>query len=241
RQLPQTAKMLFPSALILAAPLVLAAPAALEERQAPCQDVHIFLARGTSEPYPGRQELTVNAICKGRSSCGFENIQYPAAFEPTYCSSVAQGVSNGINQITAYASRCPNSKLVLSGYSQGAHVVGDILGGGGGNVQGCTQPTVQGLNPTTSPGNKIKAALLWGDVRHTANQAYNTNTGVSGTGIWPRSGSQLTSLNRYSNVLRAICVSTDPVCAGGRDGNSHTTYFDLFSEDAAAWVKTKLN
>ncbi|TLS27370.1 hypothetical protein PpBr36_05485, partial [Pyricularia pennisetigena] len=241
RHLPSAPKMLFPSALLLAAPFVLAAPAALEERQSPCEDVHIFIARGTSEPYPGRQELTVNAICQGSTSCGFESIQYPAAFEPTYCSSVAQGVANGTNQITAYASRCPNSKLVLSGYSQGAHVVGDILGGGGGNIQGCTQPTVQGLNPTTSPGNKIKAALLWGDVRHTANQTYNTNTGASGNGIWPRSGNQLTSLNRYSNILRAICVATDPVCAGGQDGNSHTTYFDLFSQDAASWVKTKLN
>lgn len=73
-------------------------------------------------------------------------------------------------------------KLILPSL-QGAHVVGDILGGGGGSFQGCTQRTVQGLNPTTSPGNKIKAALLWGDVRHTANQAYNTNTGASRTGV----------------------------------------------------------
>ncbi|ELQ42363.1 hypothetical protein OOU_Y34scaffold00214g25 [Pyricularia oryzae Y34] len=233
--------MLFPSALLLAAPLVLAAPAALEERQAPCQDVHVFLARGTSEPYPGRQELTVNAICKGISSCGFEDIQYPAAFNPTYCALSIRACPTASARSRPTPAAAPTPTNSSPPPLQGAHVVGDILGGGGGSFQGCTQRTVQGLNPTTSPGNKIKAALLWGDVRHTANQAYNTNTGASRPGTWPRSGSQLTSLNRFSSVLRAICVSTDPVCAGGQDGNSHTTYFNLFSEDAAAWVKTKLN
>jgi predicted esterase len=31
-----------------------------------------------------------------------------------------------------YAERCPNSKLILAGYSQGGQIATDILGGAGG-------------------------------------------------------------------------------------------------------------
>lgn len=37
---------------------------------------------------------------------------------------------------------------------QGAQVIGDILGGGGGNLGSCTQPTSTGLSKSSSPGNK---------------------------------------------------------------------------------------
>lgn len=99
--------------------LALATPAVkLEERQSGCHDVHIFLARGTSEPYPGRQSAVVSAICNGISNCGYEDINYPASTNPSYCSSVEAGITGGTSQITAYVNRCPNAKLVLSGYSQ---------------------------------------------------------------------------------------------------------------------------
>lgn len=83
-----------------------------------CDAVHVFLARGTSEDYPGRQISVVNAVCEGISSCGYEDIQYPASFVPDYCTSVGVGVVNGTSQITAYVVQCPDAQLVLSGYSQ---------------------------------------------------------------------------------------------------------------------------
>ncbi|SCO78504.1 related to acetylxylan esterase precursor [Fusarium oxysporum] len=228
-------------------PLAIGAPAVdIEERQAPCQNVHIFLARGTDEPYPGRQSSLASAICSGLPSCGYENINYPANFN-TYCTSIYAGITGGLSQITAYANRCPNSKIVLSGYSQGAQLIGDILGGGGGQSLGCTQQSNSALNPATSPGNKSKsfslilaAALFFGDPRHAANQAYNTGTGASRNGINPRKGAQLTSLNRFSNKIRSWCLAGDNVCAQGTDPNAHTSYFNVFSQEAGAWVKTKV-
>lgn len=222
--------------------LALAAPAVkVEERQSGCHSVHIFLARGTSEPYPGRQSAVVSAICNGIGDCGYEDINYPASTSPSYCSSVETGIVGGTSQITAYANRCPNAKLVLSGYSQGAQIVGDILGGGGGDAGlGCSSRTNPGLNASTLPGNKIYAALLFGDVRHTANQVYNTASGANSDGINPRRGTQLISLNRFSNVLRSWCLSGDNVCARGFDPNAHTSYFNIFSTEAGSWVKTQL-
>ncbi|KAH7024438.1 Alpha/Beta hydrolase protein [Microdochium trichocladiopsis] len=212
----------------------------LAERQAACQSVHVFIARGSTEPYPGRQGALATAICSGISSCGYEDITYPATFD-NYCTSAQAGVVNGKAAITAYAARCPNAKLVLTGYSQGAHVIGDILGGGGGNLGSCTQQTSTGLSRTSSPGNKIAAALFFGDVRHVASQSYNTGSGAAGAGMWPRSSSQLSSLNTYSSVMRSWCLSGDNVCAaGGRDPSAHTSYFNVFTQEAAAWVKTKL-
>ncbi|KAG4260118.1 hypothetical protein FPRO03_01941 [Fusarium proliferatum] len=219
-------------------PLAIGAPSVdIEERQAPCQNVHIFLARGTDEPYPGRQSSLVSAICSGLPSCGYENINYPASFN-TYCTSIYAGITGGLSQITAYANRCPDSKLVLSGYSQGAQLFGDMLGGGGGQSLGCTQQSNSALNPATSPGNKIAAVLFFGDPRHAASQAYNTGTGASRNGINPRNGAQLTSLNRYSNKLRSWCLAGDNVCAQGTDPSAHTSYFNVFSQEAGAWVKT---
>lgn len=89
----------------------------LAGRQAPCQAVHIFIARGSEEPYPGRQGALATAICSGLTSCGYEDIMYPATFT-SYCTSVQSGVTNGTAAITAYATRCPNAELVLTGYSQ---------------------------------------------------------------------------------------------------------------------------
>ncbi|RYP03672.1 hypothetical protein DL764_004977 [Monosporascus ibericus] len=223
--------------------LALAAPAVkAEERRANCDSVHVFLARGTNEPYPGRQSAVVSAICNGISNCGYEDITYPASTSPSYCNSVEAGIIGGTSQISAYANRCPNAKLVLSGYSQGAQLIGDILGGGGGDTAlGCSTPINTGLNPFSSPGNKILAALLFGDPRHTANQAYNAASGAFSDGINPRTGTQLTSLNRFSNVLRSWCLSGDFICArGGSDPNAHTSYFNIFSIEAGYWVKTKL-
>ncbi|EXJ87852.1 hypothetical protein A1O1_04779 [Capronia coronata CBS 617.96] len=217
----------------------------LDKRQDSCKDVHIFLAKGNNEPYPGRQGKLAGAICYGLDSCDYEDIQYYNPVDSPYCDSVTQGVQDGVSQITAYASRCPNSKLVVSGYSQGAHVVGDVLGGGGGYFfNECTEPSVGGLDPTTSPGDKIVAVTLFGDVRHTAGQPYNVLSGADANGAAPRTDGQLTSLNRYSSLLRSYCVATDPVCAasyGSDNSSTHLTYFDIYTDDAASWIKEMIN
>ncbi|KAI8960435.1 carbohydrate esterase family 5 protein [Daldinia sp. FL1419] len=218
-----------------------ATPINLDERQATCEDIHFFIARGSTEPYPGRQEDLVNRVCKGLSSCGYEDIIYPATFED-YCNSAYAGVANGTAQITAYAESCPNAKLVLTGYSQGGHVVGDILGGGGGPFQDCTQKTNAPLSPEISPGNQIVAVTFFGDVRHTASQPYNVGTGAAGNGIWPRSESELRSLNKFSELMHSWCFVDDPVCGGGggTDYSAHIAYFNESTPEAAEWVKTKL-
>lgn len=144
----------------------------LEARQSACSDVHVFLAKGNNEPYPGRQGVLVNAICSGLPSCDYEDIQYYNPVEAPYCDSINQGVADGVAQITAYNARCPNSKLVVSGYSQGAQIVSDLLGGGGGNFfQNCLETTTPGLDVNSAPGN---ASKLQHSVEHRKEQTMLT-------------------------------------------------------------------
>ncbi|KAF5978928.1 acetylxylan esterase [Fusarium bulbicola] len=206
-----------------------------------CKDVHIFLAKGNNEPYPGRQGKLAGAICSGLKSCDYEDIQFQNALQDPFCDSVTEGVKNGIKQITAYNKKCPDSKLVVSGYSQGAQVVGDILGGGGGVFfQNCVEPDLQGLNPKTLPGSKIVAAMVFGDTRHTKDQPYNVLSGAGKDGLFPRPAGMLKNLASYGDVFRNYCVETDPICAQGDEVETHLNYFDVFTDDVADWVKERV-
>ncbi|KAG9827809.1 alpha/beta-hydrolase, partial [Aureobasidium melanogenum] len=201
-----------------------------------CRDVHIFLSKGWNEPYPGRQGKLAGAICYGLNSCDYEDIQFYNANGSDYCTAVKEGDTNGINQMTAYAQKCPGSKLVLSGYSQGANVAGDILGGS----DECGGPN-PGLDPSTSPGNQLKAITIFGDTRHVANQPYNVLNGSDVGSTDPRTTDSLNRMNKFASIMRSYCDHADPVCASGGPGpfdvNKHLNYFDLYSDDAAGWVK----
>ncbi|KAH7171358.1 Alpha/Beta hydrolase protein [Dactylonectria macrodidyma] len=225
--------------------LLIAASASLARdlslRDTDCKDVHIFLAKGNNEPYPGRQGKLVTAICDGLSSCDYEDIKFYNPLESVYCDSVFEGAANGIKQITAYNKACPDSKLVVSGYSQGGHVVGDILGGGGGTFfQGCVQNSNEGLDADSAPGNMIVAAAIFGDTRHTANQPYNVFSGAGDDGLFPRTEAMLAKLVTYGNALHNYCVETDPICAGGDVVADHLNYFDLYSDTVAEWVHERI-
>ncbi|KPM37318.1 hypothetical protein AK830_g9226 [Neonectria ditissima] len=210
-------------------------------RDSTCKDVHVFLARGNNEPYPGRQGKLITAICSGLSSCDYEDIKFYNPLESVYCDSVFEGARNGVDQITAYNKKCPDSKLVVSGYSQGAQVVGDVLGGGGGTFfQGCVQGSNEGLDPQSRPGNKIVAAMVFGDTRHTADQPYNVLTGVGKDGLFPRTSEMLTNLAKYGDALHSYCVETDPICAQGDVVETHLNYFDVYSDTAAEWVHERV-
>jgi hypothetical protein len=145
-----------PSTSALVAVLsLLSVPLTWAQTCSPCEDVHFFLWRGNNEPYPGRQGDLVAATCDNVASCGYEDVIYSALFTDLSCQTTYDGVIAGFGQMTAYADRCPNSKLILAGYSQGAQIVTDILGGGGGySFNDCLQPSTPPLDRSTSPGSR---------------------------------------------------------------------------------------
>ncbi|KAF7541026.1 hypothetical protein G7054_g972 [Neopestalotiopsis clavispora] len=204
--------------------------------RAACADVHLFLARGTTEGYPGTLGSLATLVTGSINGSTYENILYPATQEgstPSY----QEGIANGTAQVQAYATACPDSKLVLLGYSQGAMVVGDMLAGGGdgvGNTLGnYTLPTI---DPDTI-GSHIAAIVLYGDPRHTANQTYNVGD-VAATGKYPRTADQIAAIAKYSDRLHDYCDDLDGVCdAAGTNLTAHLAYAQTWDTKAAAWLE----
>ncbi|RMZ86789.1 hypothetical protein DV736_g5984, partial [Chaetothyriales sp. CBS 134916] len=192
-----------------------------------CSDIRIFSARGSDEPYPGRGGAMLGIMCwlfeSAGVSCDYEDVSYPAniSWSGIFCESADIGAHAGRNQMTKYVQRCPDSHLVLMGYSQGASVVGDILGGGGGQLFG------------------FVAAVTFGSPRFTADQPYNIGRGSSYNGVLPRWGKQLSDLNEYEDIIAMWCNAGDPVCAVGSEPvniTAHWSYYDEYANVASRWV-----
>jgi len=212
-----------------------------------CKPFHIFLARGSDEPYPGRQGNLTRQICSrlgGEDQCGYENIEYPAKStawgKEEWCKSAAQGAANGQAQFSGYAQNCPNSKLILLGFSQGASVAQDVLGGGGGQVFECSQATNPPLNSTV--GEQVVAAVTFGAVARSKNQNFTVGDGKPYDGTRARTTDQLASLSKYSDRLQDYCHFGDPICAIGSEPqelDAHLNYFILHNEKVLDWVVQK--
>lgn len=159
-----------------------------------------------------------------------------------WCKSAYIGATQGKKQMREYAERCPESKLILLGFSQGGSVGLDILGGAGGDdeVMGCHQEASEPLDHETSPGNKIIAAVIFGAVRRSANQSFTVpNGGQNHNGSAPRLGHLATDLAKYTPVLREYCNEGDPICAPDSkdiDVEKHLSYFKLYNDEASAWI-----
>ena len=107
------------------------APAAMAQ---PCPDVELVFARGTGEPpgVGGIGQAFVDAVRgqAGPRTVGVYAVNYPASDNFADRAGLAATVKDGIRDegahVQAMAANCPNTKLVLSGYSQGAVVSGFV-------------------------------------------------------------------------------------------------------------------
>ena len=116
--------------VLTAAATVVTAPAA---QAAPCPEVQVIYARGTTEkPAPlgttGQSFVSsLQAQLVGRSVAG-HGIRYAASGDYArplnYVRSVRAGVLGTQARIISTIKRCPNTQIVLGGFSQGAAVVG---------------------------------------------------------------------------------------------------------------------
>jgi acetylxylan esterase len=103
----------------------------LSQAQAGCAPIHIIVARASTEAKGyGVTGTLARAVEKDIPGTTSEPIDYPAVLSP-YFQSEAAGVRETKKQLTAYVKRCPQTKMILMGYSQGADVVGSVLCGGG--------------------------------------------------------------------------------------------------------------
>src|SRR4029453_3528986 len=91
----------------------------------PCPDVEVVFARGTTEPpgVGGVGQAFVDSLRSqlGERSVGVYAVDYPATRD--FVRSAPAGARDASPHIQAMASNCPNIRMVLGGYSQGAGVI----------------------------------------------------------------------------------------------------------------------
>lgn len=207
------------AALVIAAGL-LATPAAGPKASADdCPDVEVIFARGTNEP-PGLGRVGDALVDSLRQQTNGLNI---LPYGVNYAASKLQlhggdGANDTIDRVKKSVEKCPNTKIVLGGYSQGASVM-DIVAGVpiGGITWGNTLPAQYASN--------IVAVATFGDVADRAGGTLPSQSALLGS--------------------KAVdyCNPNDPIChAGpGNEWTGHTEgYVPVYTTQAAAFIAQKL-
>ncbi|MDH6196125.1 cutinase [Mycobacterium frederiksbergense] len=118
-------------AVLITACAVPIAPMPAASAQA-CPDIEVVFARGTYEPtgVGGPGQAFVDAL---RGRAGNRSVEvYPVNYEASgnfgdrieFARTVVDGIRNAATHVEQTAKDCPNTKVVLGGYSQGAAVAG---------------------------------------------------------------------------------------------------------------------
>ena len=187
------------AALVAGASLI--APAASASADEDCPDIDVIFARGTGEP-PGLGDVGqafVDALSSkvGARSVGSYAVNYPATLNVLHA---AQGANDVTNHMNYMAGNCPNTRMVLGGFSQGAYVM-DIVAGTG----------IPSLGFHGAPAPDVA-----GDVGAVA---------VFGNPSYRLQGAPLSSLSPvFGGKAIDLCNGNDPICSSGTDRSAHSLY-----------------
>ncbi len=219
-----------------------AAPAlAVASSNSPCATVNIIVARASTEAQgDGVIGALAEEIQKGlKATVSQQAVVYPAALTP-YEPSVTAGDTAIKKQLEEEVSNCPGQKIVLLGYSQGAQIVGDVLGGGGGNakVDGA------GDGPATPPASSaatstVIGVIQYGDPRRIPGQSFDVGSDKGAEGIFPRLKTQL--LTPFAEDIQSYCDTGDPFCAKGDNLEAHLDYVEKYDKTADKFIIGRLN
>ena len=177
-----------------------------------CPDVEVVFARGTFEPagVGGTGQAFVDALTArlGDKSIEVYPVNYPASLD---FATAADGVIDTSNRVRDLATRCPNTKMVLGGYSQGAAVVAytteDAVPNGFTLPQGITGP----MSPDVA--KHVSAVVLFGKPSSGFLQMIYT-------GAPPITVGKL-----YAGKTLDLCIPEDNVCSPtGNDNGAHNLY-----------------
>jgi cutinase len=208
------------AAALAAAAGILANPSAAPVASADdCPNAEVVFARGTNEP-PGLGKVGDAFVDSLRQQTGGLNID---TYGVNYAASKLQlhggdGAKDTINHVKQTVSKCPNTKIVLGGYSQGASVM-DIVAGvpiAGIDWGGALPPEL---------ASSIAAVVTFGDVADRAGGSLPTKSTLLG-----------------SKALD-LCNPVDPICHAGQgnEWTGHTEgYVPVYTTQGAAFAASKL-
>jgi hypothetical protein len=213
-----------------------AAPAlATASSNSPCATVDEVVARASTEaPGTGAIGALAEEVQKDvKATVAIRAVVYPAALFP-YEPSVQAGDKAIREELTEETEKCPGQRILLLGYSQGAQIVGDVLGGGGGNA---------GDGPENPPASKsvlekVVGVVQYGDPRHLPNLSFDVGTDPGAEGLFPRLKNQ--SLVPFAEKIQSYCDVGDPFCAKGDNLEAHLDYVEKYDKTAAKFLVGRL-
>jgi cutinase len=188
------------SAVFCAATTLVVAPPALAQA---CPDIEVIFARGTDDTpglgTPGAAFVNaLRSLVGGRTVTAYA-VDYPASYDFL---AAADGAADATNRIAMVSQRCPSTRIVLGGYSQGAAVV-DMLAG---------------VPPL---GNKI------GDIGSAPPLPASLQSYVAAVAVFGNPAAKfnnpLTS-SVFGGKAIDLCKNGDPICSDGRNPFAHNDY-----------------
>ena len=179
----------------------------------PCADVEVVFARGTYEP-PGVGSVgqafvdSLRSKVSGRSVAVYA-VNYPATDD--YGSSPFAGAGDARAHVQSMVANCPNTRMVLGGYSQGAGVI---------------DMTTEQLPPEVA--DQVAAVAVFGNPE-------SAFARTLGGGPLPT----ISPLYRPKTI--DLCVPDDPICSEGRNATAHVLYVQSgMTNQAAAFAASRL-
>jgi cutinase len=200
-------------AIALATWASIAVSVAIPSAAEPCADVAVVFARGTSEApgVGGTGQAFIDSLraqTPGKSVSVYA-VDYPATED--FANSIAAGAGDASAHVQSIAAQCPNSKIVLGGYSQGAAVIDSIT---------------QTMPPDVA--DHVAAVAVLGNPK----SAYSASlAGAPLPAISPQ----------YAPKTIDLCVQDDPFCSEGKNWIAHDFYwFTGLTAKAAAFAAGRL-
>jgi hypothetical protein len=157
-----------------------------------------------------------------------ESLNYPATpIGPDYYTSLEVGKTRLRAELESIASQCPYTNVILAGYSQGAHVIGDVLA------------PVSGPTLSAEARRHITGVVFFGDISYRPNKSFNAAGNGTGIGTFQRSDVSSNGLAAYTNytyatpqstspsyvpIIRSYCLAGDQYCQMGTGSNAGTIH-----------------
>ncbi|WP_163801430.1 cutinase family protein [Mycolicibacterium sediminis] len=186
--------------------------------QPACPDVEVVFARGTGEApgVGGIGQAFVDAVRAqaGARTVGVYAVNYPASGDfdnrEAFARTVVDGIRDEGGRIQQMSVDCPNTRMVLGGYSQGAVVTGfatsDVVPSG--------VPADQVPAPlSTQAADHVAAVVLFGT--------------PSGQFLSKYGAPQITIGSRFADKTLQLCAPGDTICDGdftGAPSVAHALY-----------------
>ncbi|CAN3126582.1 cutinase family protein [Mycobacterium sp. smrl_JER01] len=184
-----------------------------------CPDVEVVFARGTAEPAGlgrvGQAFVEDLQSALGNRTVSSYGVNYPASYD--FLQSAPLAADDASAHIQAVAASCPDTSIVIGGYSQGAAAV-DLITADPNATFGFGRP----LPPAVA--DHVAAVAVFGNP--------SAKIGRPLTAVSPLYGAKTIDL----------CNGADPVCSNGDDRPAHSQYVQAgLAQQAANFVTARVS